>query len=170
MLEVGDYTMYGSNGICRVTNIGCLDINCIDKDKLFYTLQPVYEKGSTVYTPVDKAKFVMRNIISKEEAWELINDIPNIPLFLEETDRLLDLKLKESMKKYDCREWVKVIKTIFAKKEERNIHGKKISNTDEKYIQSAEDFLFNELSITLKITKEEVEDLIVERLKLIELN
>jgi hypothetical protein len=37
-------------------------------------------------------------------------------------------------------------------------------------LQTAEDFLFGELSIPLNIAKEKVEDLIGERLKLIELN
>lgn len=170
MLEVGDYTMYGSNGVCKVMEIGHLDISCIDKSKIFYTMQPVYAKRSTVYTPVDNAKGVMRNILSKAEAWELIDDIPSIPIFCEETDKRLELKLKEAMKKYDCWEWIKVIKTLYSRKEERSLQGKKITGTDEKYLQTAEDFLFGELSISLNISKDKIEDLISERLKVIELS
>lgn len=170
MLEVGDYTMYGSNGVCKVVEIGHLDISSIDKDKMFYTLQPVYEQRSTVYTPVDNAKGAMRNILSKEEAWDLINDIPSIPIFCEETDKQLELKLKEAMKKYDCREWIKVIKTLNARKEERNLQGKKITCMDEKYLHTAKDLLIGELSISLNVTKEKMEELISERLKLIVLS
>lgn len=164
MFEVGDYTVHGSNGVCKVIEIGRLDINTSNKDKIFYTLQPVYTKGSKVYTPVDNERIVMRKILSKEEAIKLIDDIPNISMIWEENDKVRDEKFKEAMKKYDCREWIRIIKALYNRKQERISQGKKITHTDEKYLDTAEDFLYGELSIPLNIPKENMEDYIVSRL------
>ena len=39
---------------------------------------PYYVKGSSVYTPVDSDKVLMRPVMTKEEIMDLINDIKNI--------------------------------------------------------------------------------------------
>ena len=38
MFSVGDYVVYGSNGVCKVTEIGPMDLPGVSKDKLFYTM------------------------------------------------------------------------------------------------------------------------------------
>lgn len=67
MFEIGEYVVYGMNGVCRVEEIGTMDLGGIDSDKLYYTLLPIYTKGSRVFTPVDNQKVIMRAIISKKK-------------------------------------------------------------------------------------------------------
>lgn len=160
MYEIGDYIVYGRNGVCKVVDIGSLDLSGIDQKKVFYTLQPVYSKSSTVYTPVDNDKIIMRRILTKGEAKNLIDEIPEIELLWIENDKLREQQYKEAMNKYDCREWVKIIKTLYVRKQERMAQKKPITNTDEKYLQAAEDYLYGELSIPLGIPKEEMEEFI----------
>ena len=74
MYEVGDLIVYGRTGICEVTEITTLKMDGVPKDKLYYILRPVREKRGKVFTPVDNEKIVMRRVISKEEAEELIRD------------------------------------------------------------------------------------------------
>ena len=78
MYEVGDLIVYGRTGICEVTEITTLKMDGVPKDKLYYILRPVREKRGKVFTPVDNEKIVMRRVISKEEAEELIREIPQI--------------------------------------------------------------------------------------------
>ena len=78
MYEVGDLIVYGRTGICEVTEITTLKMDGVPKDKLYYILRPVREKRGKVFTPVDNEKIVMRKVISKEEAEELIREIPQI--------------------------------------------------------------------------------------------
>ena len=78
MYEVGDLIVYGRTGICEVTEITTLKMDGVPKDKLYYILRPVREKHGKVFTPVDNEKIVMRKVISKEEAEELIREIPQI--------------------------------------------------------------------------------------------
>ena len=80
MYELGDYIIYGNHGVCRVEEIGGLNISGIDKSIECYTLQPVFSKASTLYTPVDNDKVAMRKVISNEEAVELLDQITDAPL------------------------------------------------------------------------------------------
>lgn len=164
MFEIDDYVVHGCNGVCKVIEIGPLDMAGIDHEKMYYTLQPIFTKGSKVYTPVKCNRAKMRKILSKKEALEIIDDIPNTPTLWVTNEKYLDEQFKESIKKYDCREWIKVIKTIYEKNEERKSQGKKIGTTDERYLLMAEDYLYGEFSISLNVPKEEVESFITSRL------
>lgn len=165
MFQVDDYIVYGGNGVCRILDIGIPGINGTDKKRQYYTLQPIYQNGSTVYAPVDNDKVVVRKLISKEEANELINNIPSIEILLFEDDKMLEEKYKEVMRKYDCKEWIKIIKTSYLRKKKRLAEGKKVEVMDEKYLKKAEEYLFGELAIPLNISKEQVEDFIVKQVK-----
>ena len=68
MFKEGDFIIYGSNGVCQVEHIGSMDLQGVPGDKMYYTLVPVYEEKSRLFTPVDNHKVVMRPVISKQEA------------------------------------------------------------------------------------------------------
>jgi CarD family transcriptional regulator len=161
LFQVEDYVVYGSSGVCKVLEIGTPKMHGIDDSKLYYKLGPVYSKGSFVYIPVENQ--VLREIISKEEAIKLIDNIPNIHIIQVPNDRMRDLIYKETMKKYDCIEWIKIIKTLYIDKQKRLSEGKKIGNNDMKYLHDAQDYLFGELSISLGMTKDKIEELIMNR-------
>ena len=82
MYEVGDLIVYGRTGICEVTEITTLKMDGVPKDKLYYILRPVREKRGKVFTPVDNEKIVMRRVISKEEAEELIREYSELSIAL----------------------------------------------------------------------------------------
>ena len=72
MFQAGDVIVCGSHGVCRVEKVGPLS-SVADKDRIYYTLRPLYERGSVVFTPVDNQKMVIRPVISRERALELID-------------------------------------------------------------------------------------------------
>lgn len=165
MYELGDYIIYGNHGVCRVEDIGSLDISGIDKRIECYTLQPIYSKASTLYTPVDNDKVTMRRVITNDEALELIKQIADTPLLWIENDKQREEAYKKALRDRDCMDWVKIIKTLYVRKQERLSQGKKLTFTDEKYLTIAQDFLFGELSIAMDMDKEEVENLISDQLE-----
>ena len=114
MYEVGDLIVYGRTGICEVTEITTLKMDGVPKDKLYYILRPVREKRGKVFTPVDNEKIVMRKVISKEEAEELIREIPQIEGLWIGSEKQREEKYKECMKSCKCAEWVRIIKTLQA--------------------------------------------------------
>jgi len=76
MFKIGDIIIYGSQGACRVEDIGVPDISGIIQGKLYYTLSPIFVDGK-IFIPVDTTIY-MRPIITKEEAENIITQIPNI--------------------------------------------------------------------------------------------
>lgn len=164
MFEVGDYIVCGNNGICRIENISTIDIPDVDPDRLYYILQPAFAKTSVVYVPVDNEKIIMRKVLTKEQANELIDHIPEIETIGEKNDKLREERFKECMKHHDCEDWIKVIKTLYLRKQDRLERGQKVTATDARYLKTAEDNLYCEIAMALGIEKSEVLDFIEQRI------
>ncbi len=157
MFEKGEYIIYGTSGVCRIEDITTMNMASIPRDKLFYVLSPSSQKGGRIFTPVDNQKTLMRRILSKEEAMKLIDEIPQIEELWITNEKMREEKYKECMRSGDCRDWIRIIKTLYLRKLERNAQGKKITATDEKYLRMAEDYLYSELEIPLEIPKANME-------------
>ena len=90
MFEAGELIMCGGHGVCRVTAITGNPIDKLDKKRKYYILEPVFEKGSTIYTPVDNDKIVMRKILDEKAAKLLIGRIPDIEtVWIKEENRCI---------------------------------------------------------------------------------
>lgn len=168
MFEAGEYVVYGSAGVCEVVEIGPLNLDGISKDRLYYTLNPVYSEKSVIYTPVDNQKVIMRPVITRAEADELVRGIESIEVMALKNDKTREEAFKQALHTCDYREWVKVIKTVYLRKMSRIEQGKKITFIDEKYLHIAEENLYGELAVVYGMPKSEVEDFIIARVKELE--
>ena len=128
-------------------------------------LHPYAQKDGRIFIPVDNEKNVIRRILSKKEADNLIDDIPNIDGFWISNDKLREVKYKECIRSCECREWIRIIKTLYLRKQERLANGKKITAIDSRYFKQAEENLYSELSISLNIPKEEMEKYITDKIE-----
>ena len=162
MFKKGEYVVCGNNGICRVTDITTLNMASTPKDRLYYILKPVYAESSTVYIPVDNHKVALRAALSAEEAHALINRIPSLDLVWVENEKQRELTYKECLKQNTCEDYVRIIKTLYLRKQARLSKGQKIIGLDERYLKLAEDYLYGELAVALGIPKQKVEDYIRE--------
>ncbi len=165
MFEKGDYIIYGTSGVCVVDRIGTLDSLPTKDKRLYYTLHPFYSKGSTIFTPVDNEKVLMRRVISKEEALQIIDEMQETECLWIVDEKRRESEYKETFRKCDCRELVKIIKTIYLRKQDRLKEGKKTTADDEKYFHMAEDSLYGELAVALDMDKAEVKDFVISRIE-----
>ena len=78
MFEVGEYIIYGNIGVCKVLEVKKMAPPGTKTDKLYYELEPAYDKGRRVYTPVSNEKVLMRKIVTAKEADELIHRVKEI--------------------------------------------------------------------------------------------
>lgn len=164
MFEIGEYIVYGVKGVCQVEDITHIDIAGADKNRLYYVLTPIGESSGKIYAPTDNQKVMMRRIISKEEADRLIEELPQIEMLWVPNDKQREAKYKEALSTCDYRAWVSIVKTLYVRKQERVAQGKKVTALDERYMRTAENELYSELSLTLGIPKTEMENYIKERL------
>ena len=161
MFEVGDVIIYGRNGVCKVKKIDVLDNPNVDRKKLYYTLQPCYVKGNTIFTPVDNTKVIMRPVLTKKEVMQMIEEIQDIETLWIDDEKKRESAYKDAICKCDCRELVRIIKTIYTRKQTRLAEGKKVTNTDERYFKLAEESLYGEFAMALEMSKEETKDYVV---------
>lgn len=103
--------------------------------------------------------------MSKKEAEELIEEITDIEELWITNEKMREENYKECMRSGDCRDWIRIIKTLYLRKQQRNAQGKRITATDERYLKLAEDYLYSELEIPLGIPKSEVEAYIIRKVE-----
>jgi len=157
MFQVGDYIVCGSNGVCKVEEVGPLRLSRVSKDRTYYTLKPVYDAGGKIFIPVDNDKVVLRFILSKEQVMELLEEIPQIDRLWIKDEKKREQEYKSAVNSCDCKRLVQIIKTLYFRKRERIRNGKKMTAVDDRYFHIAEERLYEELALALSISKNEVE-------------
>ncbi len=165
MFEKGEYIVYGSSGVCEVKDIGPMEMTGVQGEKLYYTLQQKYSSGGKIFTPVDNSKIVMRSIYSKGEAGELIETIPFIDELEIHDEKKREDFYKSSIRSCDFTEMIRLMKLIYHRKKKRLEAGKKMASLDERYLKMVEDGLYGELEISLGLSRDDVEQMVSERLE-----
>lgn len=165
MFQIGDLVVYGRTGICEIVDITTMDIAGVPKDRLYYILMPQQNKSGKIFTPVESDKVIIRPIISKEEAESLIDRIPDLEVFVITNEKMREMRYKECLRSSQCEDYVRIIKTIYMRKQERLSIGKRITATDEKYLKMAESSLYAELSVVLGIPEKDMESYLIERIE-----
>ena len=165
MFSIGDKVMYGGTGVCEVKDITSLKLSGMDRARDYYVLKPLYQSG-TIQTPVDNEKIPIRPVMSRLEAEELVDGIPLISanICYEKNLSALRNHYQQQLNTFDCRDLIRMTKSIYAKKKDAESRQKKIGMTDEKFLRRAEDLLFGELAVALDIPRDDVRDYIGDRL------
>lgn len=153
MFEKGDLVIYGTKGVCSIEDIRVPDIEGIDR--LYYFLQPVYDKRDMVFTPVDSEKVRMRKILSNDEAEQFITDIEQARENDTFAERINSMEYNDVMKSGDCMRMAHLIKDLYKRKKGCAIRGKKMKYTDTKVLREAEKLLYGELATARHKTYEE---------------
>ena len=163
MFEKGQYIIYGIRGVCEVMDITTIDRPGGPQGKLYYVLRPYYHQDSKIVTPVDSDKTVIRPLLTREEALELIDRIQDVQEMEVTEDKQREERYKETLKTCDCRVWVSMIKALYLRRKDRIEQGKKMTDLDERYFKTAEENLYSELALSLGMSRDEMVDYIKER-------
>lgn len=165
MYKIGEFVVYGNDGVCEVEDISKLDIQGINEKKNYYILKPMHENGK-IFAPTDTSVF-MRPVATHEEIDKIIREIPLIEESEYDTKnmRLLQEYYKELFKNHNCIDLLTIVVNLSDKKADLEKKGKKLGQVEEKYLKSAKNLLENEFSVVLGIPKEEIEDYIKDKMK-----
>lgn len=165
MYEIDDLIMYGSTGVCKVSDITKPDFAGSDEDRLYYVLEPLYQSG-VIYAPVDNEKVHMRPVISEDEAKNLIDNIPEIHTEIYKSSSMQQLtKYYQSIiDTHRCLDLLKLTKSIYMKQMDANKQNKHLGQIDKKFMKRAEDLLFGEFAVALRISREDVQHYVQDRL------
>ncbi|MCR2033199.1 CarD family transcriptional regulator [Anaerofustis stercorihominis] len=165
MYKVDEIILYDTEGVCKISEITEKDFGG-EKQK-YYILNSINKNGMTIYVPVDNEKQTakMRKILSSEEIFKLIKNMPNEDMIWIENDSERRDIYKKIIQSGDRRDLIKLIITLHYHKDELIKQGKKLHMSDEQFMKNAERILHDEFSHVLNIRPNEVVSFIVNELK-----
>ena len=158
MFQKGEYIVYGHHGICQVEDITHLNMSGADEKKLYYVLVPVTAKGSRIYYPADRDNRNARYLMTEEEALSLLREFPSIKTMEIRIDKLREDTYKRALYSGDQKTWASLLKTLYERRQDRLVHGKRMASVDERYQKLTEEALYGELAFVLGKTKEELKE------------
>lgn len=91
--------------------------------------------------------------------------IPSLEMIWVENDKQRELTYKECLKENSCEDYIRIIKTLYLRKQDRLAKGQKIISLDEQYLRKAEDLLYGELAVALGIEKQDVQTYIAKEIE-----
>lgn len=165
MYRMGDCVVKANIGLCRITDIVHLDGRDVDRNKKYYLLVPLSDDKMKIYVPVDSMASNSRKAVSCSEAWDVIESIPKIDSVHIENEKQREQKYKEALRSCEPEQWIGIIKTMYFRKQKRNIQGKKNTAMEERYFKLAEKYLYSELAYAIGKDESEMCQLIADTIK-----
>ena len=146
-----EYVVYKRN-VCKIKGIKN------DSSDKYYELVPIDDNTLKISVPKNRSD-LFRNVISSTDSEKLIRNIPSIKI-IDVPDRQLEIEYNRLLNTGKLEDLVKIIKTTYLRNEDRVLNHKKIGEKDDNYFKKAERLLYNELSISLNKTVDEVKQYI----------
>lgn len=168
MFEVGDYVVNANNGICKVEDKVHLELPMGNRDKLYYLIVPIGEKSTKLYIPVDSDKQRIRKAMDETQALRVIDEIPRIEAVWIANDKQREQCYKEAIFSCEPKKLVGILKCMYLRNMQRSAEGKKNTTIDERYFKVAENNLYSELAFAMHKDKDEMRQLITDRIHAME--
>ncbi len=164
MYQVGDYLVYGMEGICRVEAVGYPRLSGVSRDRLYYTLTPI-GKTDSIYIPVDTQVYI-RKPLNPEDAQALLASVAQVPLCpdIPADARLLASYYQEIIASHDAQRLMQLYKTLYLKQQALSGSRRSLSVTDMRYWKQTENLLFGEIAFVLGVSYAESVRMVRQRL------
>jgi len=173
MLEIGDTVVY-HNHVCVVAS---------KREKYFegrdyYELHAVLEGSLKFFIVAAEAKPpAVRSTMTKQETLRLIEELPGLEVIDEAelgaespgisrsvAERQIKDEYARRVGQCSPRELAIVVKSAYERIRERELTGKQPMSVDKKFFSLAEKLLYDEISVSLDMPRDEVPDYIQERM------
>ncbi len=165
MLEINEYIVFSSTGVCQVTDIIHKAFGEGD-EREYYILEPIYSSSSTIYIPTDNDHVHLRKIMSREAVNELLDGLSDIETEWVSNDQERRNTSAETIKTGGPQELACLIKMMLQRQEEQIANGKQLSASDTEIMRQAGQILYGEVAQVLGLTIEEAEALVIEKFDL----
>ena len=149
MFKVGDHVVYGTNGVCLISDVTPSPFDKRDT-RTFYVLKPISGASTSfIYTPVDNAHVPMRRLLGRAEAEELIASIPKIPCLAVGEERARRAVYREAIAAADPKLYIALIKAVDRRRVEFIGTQRHLPDFEIEYDTVARRHLYTELSVAL---------------------
>ncbi|MFA6624254.1 MAG: hypothetical protein WCS80_00620 [Bacilli bacterium] len=133
----------------------------------YFVLCPMFSydfnPGYRCFVPSDKADNILRPIMNREEALELIDSLESLESFSNVNPRERKVYFQNVVSKGNRSEICRVIKTLTEYREERKKENKPFSDFDQRLLASLQALFDDEISLALNIPTKDVNSFIKNR-------
>lgn len=156
MFKTGECVSYSTTGICEITEIK--KMGAAGKEKEYYVLKPIYQKGATVYVPLNNPALTekIRPAATKEEIDRIILKAKETPLEWIKDDFQRSEAFKSIIHSGDLLSIIRLISCIYLQGEELSRTKHRLRAVDSLAFSNAENYVYNEFAYALGISPEEV--------------
>lgn len=156
MYEIGSLVVYGSDGVCKVTEI--VENSFTGKNDLrkYYVLAQISNPAYKVFVPCDNEILVsrMQKILSAEEIAEMIKESNDLPEWISD-NKVRTKVFKEIMSTYDRKKILALAKLLYVTKS-KLADKKKLFASDEELLRKIIRILHSEFSLVYEIEEDQV--------------
>ena len=148
--------MYGTFGICKITAIEKHDFT--GEEREYYILRHTNSEKNVFYVPVDNETALnnIHYVCSRSEVDELISHMNSENVIWIDNDIKRKEEYSRIIRNADKHEMIRLIKTLYLRRKKLSQEGRKLRSSDEKYLDLAENMLFEEFADALDIDRSEV--------------
>lgn len=154
MFKTGETVVYGNSGVCRITDVREETFGPVTQ--MYYILSPERDARSTFYCPVIQGEAKLRRLLSAEEVGALIRQMPHIETDWVAEDVVRREQFAAMLKSGDHRQIIRLIRTLYRRREEKAAEGKRLHQADERVLNEAQRLLHEEFAHVLDISPEDV--------------
>ncbi len=165
MFEIGEAVTYGSEGVCRITQLQTREFNGQKMD--YYVLTPVYRESSTIFVPCANENLLrrMHPVLTEDEAKAFIAQLPHYESIWINNENERKQVYRTILAEADRIGAARIVRTLYKHREKLNASGKKMHLSDEKYFADAQRMLFDELAFVLQIERDNVLPLLMQTIE-----
>ena len=166
MFSPGDHIVYGTHGVCRITEMTSMPFGSGKRD--YYVLSPLSDPRSTIFVPADNPDLVsqMKKVLTKDEIDILLSSVSPEPDEWIESDRARKQYCLSTIRSGDRLALLHMIRMLCFHRAEMVDQKKHFHVTDERFLREAENLLSDEFSFVLGISRSEVSEYINEKIEL----
>ena len=157
MPKIGETVRYGQSGLCKIE--GKCEKEIAGEKQEYYTLSPLFKKGSLVFVPCANEELVRRMCppMTEDEVKALLDAGAEM-----ETEWIRDFRRRSEVSKKalascDRAEALCLIKSIYAHRKEMQGKGVRVHTTDDYFLKDAENLIYSEIAYVMNKEYEQVE-------------
>lgn len=151
MFNINDYVIY-NHDVCKVIDFA----NFRDRD--YYVLNSLSDSSLKINVPIDNKN--IRGLITKEEIYDLIKEIPSISCVSVDSKNI-DVAYKSLLDDGSYESLISIIKTSYLINKDRLDNGKKVRDKDTYYFKLAEEYLYGEFSVVLGMSYDDTKSYVI---------
>ncbi len=161
--NIGEHVVYCSKEICLIESIVKRSFDGINEID-YFRLIPINTNKSAYYIPCENCDAKIRPVLSKEEIYSLIDDMPTT-----ESEWCDDRNTRKNifhsvLKSDDYHKLISMVRSLYLHRESQKEKGKKLLAADAKAMNEAEHLIFQEIAFVFGIKEDEVSAFIDKRL------